>query len=168
MDREKTRELGTLLIRSDTMRIDAWRVSAAALVLGMTATGNADRCGAQRLPNIDATVPVVAVRGEAARDAEAREAAAQRALAQAAAVVEARRSVVSLKSGSDSKPEPVELALTGPAGGVRLSVRDQLPSGLVYRRVGGENSGGASCGAASSVAAPNDTGPSASPNEVMP
>lgn len=151
------------------MRIDAWRVSAVALVLGMAMTGNATGGGAQGQLNIDATIPVVAVRGEAAGDAREREAAAQRALAQASAAVEARRSIVALKSGSDTKPEPTELTLTGPAGGVRLSVRDQVPSGFVYRRLSSENSGGASCGGlAPPVAALNATGPSASPNEVGP
>ena len=169
VDREKTRELETLLIRSDTMRIEAWRVPAVALVLGMAVAGNANGGGVHGKPNIDATVPVVAVRGEAARDEKAREAAAQRALAQASGAVEARRSVIALKSGSDTKPGPAELTLTGPAGGVRLSVRDQMPSGFVYRRLSSESSGGASCGGlAPPVAALNATGPSASPNEVRP
>jgi hypothetical protein len=151
------------------MRIDAWRVPVVALVLGMAGAGGANGGGAQGQSNIDATIPVVAVRGEAARDAREREAAAQRALAQASAVVEARRSVAALKSGSDTKPEPTELTLTGPAGGVRLSVRDQVPSGFVYRRLSNESSGGALCGGLPSpVTALNATGPSASPNEVRP
>jgi hypothetical protein len=167
--REKPREVGTFLIRSDAMRIEVWRVPAVALVLGMAATGNANGGGAHGQSSIDATVSVVAVRGEAAGDARKREAAAQRALAQASAAVEARRPIVPLKSGSDTKPEAAELTLTGPAGGVRLSVRDQVPSGLVYRRLSSENSGGASCGGlAPPVAALNATGPSASPNEVRP
>lgn len=113
--------------------------------------------------------PIVAVRGEAARDEKAREAATQRALAQAVAAAEARRSVVAQKSGGETKPESAELALTGPAGGVRLSVRGQLPSGFQYRGAETERSGVAACGGVTSpAAAAHDAASSAEPGEVRP
>lgn len=161
--------LGALLIRSDAMRIEAWGVPALAFVVGMVVAGEANGKGGQRKSDLEPTVPVVAVRGETARDEVAREAAVRRALAQAAAAVEARRPVVAKQSGGEGKPQPVELTLMGPAGGVRLSVRDRLPSGFVYRRLGGESSGTASCGGAVfPVAALDDAEPSVDSNEVRP
>lgn len=169
MEREKTRGLGDPLIWSDKMRIEVWKVLAVALVLGLAVAGNVNGSGAQRQSNVDVMAPVVAVRGEAARDEKTREAATQRALAQAVAATEARRSVVGQKSGGETRPEATELALTGPAGGVRLSVRGQLASGFVYRRAEAERPGEAACGdVAAHAAAANDDSSGAEPGEVRP
>ena len=151
------------------MRIEIRRAPTVALVLGIAVAGGASGGGAQRVSNPEAMAPVVAVRGETAGDEKALEAAAQRALAQAVAAAEARRSMIAQKSGGETKPEAAELALTGPAGGVRLSVRGQLPSGFVYRRAEAERPGVAACGgvAAPASAALDETS-SAEPGEVRP
>lgn len=133
------------------MRIGTWRVRVVALALGAALSGEA--VGGEALGQADdgAAPPVIAVRGEAARDVKEREAAVLRALAEAAALTEARKPSAMKRSERDAKPESVEVSLTGPAGGVRLSVRGQLPSGFVYRRHVEAGVDGAECGGATAL-----------------
>ena len=142
------------------MRTDTWGTGVVVLVVVAAFHGVAKWGESPRPVGVDASPPVVAVRGEAARDAKERETAVRRALAKAAALIEAREPGARKGSEHDTKPESVEVRLVGPAGGVRLSVRGQLPSGFVYSRRGGAGVDGALCrGAAALSAVPKGARP---------
>jgi hypothetical protein len=133
------------------MPIGASEIRAVTLVLAAALACDAKGDEAPRPVGVVAGTPVVAIRGEAVRDAKEREAAVRRVLAEAATLTETTKPSDTKRSERDTKPESVEVSLTGPAGGVRLSVRGQLPSGFLYTR--GDEAGvdSASCGGAAAL-----------------
>lgn len=132
------------------MQVQRWILRAMAIGIaaaGVVVAGNEETDVAQA----GYSGKSVIVRSEYVQDPEGRKQVIRRVIEEAAALSTADESGDGRKGEDVGEGEPVETSLAGPAGGVRLSVRGQLPSGFVYRRAEAERPGVAACGG---VAAP--------------